>query len=307
MHAEAVEAFLAANGMIAARGRGGRLSRPDRAAPAGSRPHRPARRRAGAGRPARHSGGLRIPRRRRRGRRAGGAGGAGVPSRAGADARARASGRRAQCRRRRQRDLHRRRRPTGRLRYRPRQCADRRLSAPADRRACGTTKAAPPPPARSTRPRSRACSTHPFFAKPPPKSLDRNTFRHWVAEEGGLADKSTEDGAATHHRHHRGFRRSRRSPCCRVAPASWIVAGGGTRNPTLMRMLARARSRRRRSRPPARSAGRPTRSRRRPSPIWRCARSRNADHVPDHDRRAAADDRRRAGEAGRQMTRPQDG
>jgi anhydro-N-acetylmuramic acid kinase len=39
--------------------------------------------------------------------------------------------------------------------------------------------------------------THPFFAKPPPKSLDRNTFRHWVAEEGGLANKSTEDGAAT--------------------------------------------------------------------------------------------------------------
>ena len=24
---------------------------------------------------------------------------------------------------------------------------------------------------------------HPFFAKPPPKSLDRNAFRHWVAED----------------------------------------------------------------------------------------------------------------------------
>src|SRR5213593_3537209 len=38
---------------------------------------------------------------------------------------------------------------------------------------------------------------HPFFATPPPKSLDRNAFRHWVTEEGRLADKSTRDGAAT--------------------------------------------------------------------------------------------------------------
>ena len=38
---------------------------------------------------------------------------------------------------------------------------------------------------------------HPFFATPPPKSLDRNAFRHWVTEEGHLASKSTQDGAAT--------------------------------------------------------------------------------------------------------------
>ena len=38
---------------------------------------------------------------------------------------------------------------------------------------------------------------HPFFARRPPKSLDRNAFRHWVAEEGRLTGKSTEDGAAT--------------------------------------------------------------------------------------------------------------
>ena len=38
---------------------------------------------------------------------------------------------------------------------------------------------------------------HPYFARRPPKSLDRNAFRHWVAEEGQLAKKSTEDGAAT--------------------------------------------------------------------------------------------------------------
>jgi anhydro-N-acetylmuramic acid kinase len=78
--------------------------------------------------------------------------------------------------------------------------------------------------------------THPFFAKPPPKSLDRNTFRHWVAEQGRLAGKSTEDGAAT-------ITAITAAAVARAitvlprAPASWIVAGGGTRNPTLMRML----------------------------------------------------------------------
>jgi anhydro-N-acetylmuramic acid kinase len=78
---------------------------------------------------------------------------------------------------------------------------------------------------------------HPFFAKPPPKSLDRNAFRQWVAEEGGLTAKSTEDGAAT----------LTAVSAAAVAhaitvlprpPSGWIVAGGGTRNPTLMRMLA---------------------------------------------------------------------
>jgi anhydro-N-acetylmuramic acid kinase len=79
--------------------------------------------------------------------------------------------------------------------------------------------------------------THPFFAKPPPKSLDRNTFRQWVAEQGGLAAKSTEDGAAT-------LTAITAAAVARAIdvlprpPASWIIAGGGTRNPTLMRMLA---------------------------------------------------------------------
>jgi len=114
---------------------------------------------------------------------------------------------------------------------------------------------------------------HPFFAKPPPKSLDRNAFRQWLAEEGGLTAKSTEDGAATLTA---GSRRRRPAHGITVLPRpplSWIVAGGGTRNPTLMRMLAESR-RQPRSRPRARSAGRPTRSRHRPSPIWRCDHSR---------------------------------
>ena len=78
---------------------------------------------------------------------------------------------------------------------------------------------------------------HPFFAKAPPKSLDRNELRHWIAEQGGLADKSTEDGAAT-------LTAITAATVARVvevlprAPAAFIAAGGGTRNPTLMRMLA---------------------------------------------------------------------
>jgi anhydro-N-acetylmuramic acid kinase len=78
---------------------------------------------------------------------------------------------------------------------------------------------------------------HPFFVRQPPKSLDRNAFRHWVAEEGRLAGKSTEDGAAT-------LTAITAAAVARAVtllprvPASWIAAGGGTRNPTLMRMLA---------------------------------------------------------------------
>src|SRR5438876_2503081 len=70
---------------------------------------------------------------------------------------------------------------------------------------------------------------HPFFAKPPPKSLDRNAFRHWVAEEGRLASKSTQDGAAT-------LTAITAAAVARAIiilprpPARWIVAGGGTRN-----------------------------------------------------------------------------
>jgi anhydro-N-acetylmuramic acid kinase len=77
---------------------------------------------------------------------------------------------------------------------------------------------------------------HPFFARRPPKSLDRNAFRTWVAEEGQLAKKNTEDGAAT-------LTAITVAAVTRAIavlprpPASWIVAGGGTRNPTLMRML----------------------------------------------------------------------
>ena len=78
---------------------------------------------------------------------------------------------------------------------------------------------------------------HPFFSQPPPKSLDRNAFRHWVADEGRLASMSTPDGSATLTAITAAAvaRTAAMMPC---PPAGWIVAGGGTRNPTLMRMLA---------------------------------------------------------------------
>jgi anhydro-N-acetylmuramic acid kinase len=78
--------------------------------------------------------------------------------------------------------------------------------------------------------------SHPFFGQRPPKSLDRNDFRAWVARHAGLR-KSTEDGAAT-------LTALTAATAARIAemlprrPAVWIVAGGGARNPTLMRMLA---------------------------------------------------------------------
>ena len=78
---------------------------------------------------------------------------------------------------------------------------------------------------------------HPFFAEATPKSLDRNDFREWIAVHAGLAEMSTEDGAAT-------LTMLTAASVARIvallprAPNSWIVAGGGARNPTLVRMLA---------------------------------------------------------------------
>ena len=114
---------------------------------------------------------------------------------------------------------------------------------------------------------------HPFFAKPPPKSLDRNAFRHWVAEK---------DGSPT--------RAPRTAPATLTAITAAAVAqahhGAAARAGELDRRRRRhAQSdpdadaggtawRRSASRPPAPSAGRRMRSRRRPSPISPCARSR---------------------------------
>jgi anhydro-N-acetylmuramic acid kinase len=71
----------------------------------------------------------------------------------------------------------------------------------------------------------------PFFSLPCPKSLDRNDF---IVDVSRL---STADGAAT-------LTALTAAAVARVVahlphpPQSWIVAGGGARNPTMMRMLA---------------------------------------------------------------------
>jgi len=71
----------------------------------------------------------------------------------------------------------------------------------------------------------------PFFAKPPPKSLDRNDFAALK-----VAGMSPEDGAATL----TAFTAAaiaRIVPLLPKTPKSWIVAGGGARNLTMIRML----------------------------------------------------------------------
>ncbi|HUD88305.1 MAG TPA: anhydro-N-acetylmuramic acid kinase, partial [Xanthobacteraceae bacterium] len=81
----------------------------------------------------------------------------------------------------------------------------------------------------------RRLLAHPFFAAPPPKSLDRNDFRGWVGDtldgigiEAGAATLTALTAASV----------ARIVPHLPRPPASWIVAGGGARNPILMRMLA---------------------------------------------------------------------
>ena len=72
---------------------------------------------------------------------------------------------------------------------------------------------------------------HPFFALPPPKSLDRNDFASLV-----LRDMPPADGAATL----TAFTAAaiaRIVPLLPKPPQSWIVAGGGARNLTMLRML----------------------------------------------------------------------
>jgi len=75
---------------------------------------------------------------------------------------------------------------------------------------------------------------HPYFAKPPPKSLDRNEFRRAAAVV--VKNPGIEDGAAT-------LTALTASAIARVVPLlprppkTWIVSGGGARNSTLMRML----------------------------------------------------------------------
>jgi anhydro-N-acetylmuramic acid kinase len=71
----------------------------------------------------------------------------------------------------------------------------------------------------------------PFFALPPPKSLDRNDFAGL-----NLSDVLPADGAATLTTF-TAAAIARIVPLLPKPPKSWIVAGGGARNHTMMRML----------------------------------------------------------------------
>jgi anhydro-N-acetylmuramic acid kinase len=77
---------------------------------------------------------------------------------------------------------------------------------------------------------------HPFFKLPPPKSLDRNDFREWVAHEAGLAGKTIADGTATLTAI-TAASIAAIVPLLPQRPETWIAVGGGTHNVTLMRML----------------------------------------------------------------------
>jgi anhydro-N-acetylmuramic acid kinase len=73
---------------------------------------------------------------------------------------------------------------------------------------------------------------HPFFRKPPPKSLDRNWFSHRL-----VGHHTVEDGAATL----TAFTAravARALAFAAERPKRWIAAGGGTRNQELLRVLA---------------------------------------------------------------------
>lgn len=73
---------------------------------------------------------------------------------------------------------------------------------------------------------------HPFFAAPPPKSLDRNDFSAFTVER-----MATENGAATL----TAFTAASIAKIVDVLPkrpSNWIVVGGGANNPMLMAMLA---------------------------------------------------------------------
>lgn len=71
----------------------------------------------------------------------------------------------------------------------------------------------------------------PFFAEPPPKSLDRLRFHNALAVLQGL---SAADGAATLTAF--TVEAIARTPLPN-SPQAWYVCGGGRRNPVLMRML----------------------------------------------------------------------
>jgi anhydro-N-acetylmuramic acid kinase len=75
---------------------------------------------------------------------------------------------------------------------------------------------------------------HPFFARKPPKSLDRRDFQALTAPE-----LSTEDGLATLVAFTAEAIATAR-PLLPASPRHWLLAGGGARNTTLVEAIGRA-------------------------------------------------------------------
>src|SRR4030088_3076789 len=73
---------------------------------------------------------------------------------------------------------------------------------------------------------------HPFFALPPPKSLDRNDFASLTLREMPAADGAATLTAFT------AAALARIAPLLPKEPRSWIGAGGGARKPTTRRKTA---------------------------------------------------------------------
>ena len=85
---------------------------------------------------------------------------------------------------------------------------------------------------RVNKPALEALMQHPFFALPPPKSLDRNAF-----SSQAVANLQTDDAAATL----TAFTASTIAGALQLLPtmpATLVVCGGGARNPILVRELA---------------------------------------------------------------------
>jgi anhydro-N-acetylmuramic acid kinase len=78
---------------------------------------------------------------------------------------------------------------------------------------------------------------HPYFAKKPPKSLDRDDFRVWA--DSLVAGQGVADGAATLAAFTVAAVAAARQ-WLPEAPATWLVCGGGRHNATLMAGLRRS-------------------------------------------------------------------
>ena len=76
--------------------------------------------------------------------------------------------------------------------------------------------------------------SHPFFGRPPPKSLDRDAFSHGAVGTLSVADAAATLAAFTVRAVVRG------AEWASAPPLRWIVAGGGAHNATLMKGLGDA-------------------------------------------------------------------